>query len=46
MLPEFARFIFTTIDTLTTTETNFTTNHTHFIKTNTDPVTGPKCDPY
>jgi hypothetical protein len=29
----------------TITDTTFTTKHTYFIKINTGPVTGPKCDP-
>ena len=45
ILPEFTRFIFTTINTFINTDTTFTTKYTNFIKINTGPVTGPKCSP-
>jgi hypothetical protein len=31
--------------TFTTTDTKCITRHTHFTKTNTNPIMGPKCDP-
>ena len=31
--------------TFITSDINFTTKQTYFIKTNTNPITGPKCDP-
>jgi hypothetical protein len=46
MLPEFTHFIFITIDTFITTDTTFTTKHIYFIKINTNPVAGPKCNPH
>ena len=45
MLPEFMHFIFIIIDTFITTDTTFTIKHISFIKNNTNPVTGPKCNP-
>ena len=45
MLPDFTHFIFTTIDTQISLRTHHLPQNTYFIKINTDPVVGPKCDP-
>ena len=38
-------YLYNNKHTYITTNTNFTTKHIHFIKTNIDPIMGPKCDP-
>ena len=46
MLPKFTHFIFTTIDTHLSLQTQHLPQNIHiFIKINTDPIAGPKCDP-
>ena len=47
MLLKFTHFIFTTIDTpFITTDIEFTTKHTYFIKINTGSIEEPKCHPF